>query len=237
MWREVTDEPPMSCAAIRELDRLGVESLKIPSLLLMENAGAGAAGCILAHFADAARRGTLVLCGPGNNGGDGLVVARLLDAARAPVTVLLAAPPEKLKGDPAVHLEIVQRLGIRILYASSSEEFAAAGQAIAAAGLIVDALLGTGAGGPPRGVVAELIAMANRAAAARVAIDLPSGLDADSGEAAECCFRADATITLAAPKLGFAAPAARRVLGRVFIADIGVTPEQVTSAVASLRAR
>lgn len=230
MWRDVTNEQRLSCAQVRELDRRATEELGIPSLILMENAGHGAAACLLEQFARPARQGVLVMCGPGNNGGDGLVIARLMDAAGVRVTVALAVPAERLRGDPAVHVQIVQRLGIPILDAAAPGALIAVKDAAAAAGLIVDALLGTGAGGEPRGVIADLIEIANAAAATRVAIDVPSGLDADRGEPTARCFRADATITLAAPKLGFDQPAARALLGRLFLADIGVTPLQLSRA-------
>jgi NAD(P)H-hydrate epimerase len=94
--------------------------------------------------------------------------------------------------------------------------------------VIVDALLGTGSAGAPRGAIAKLIKVANAASGARrVAIDIPTGLDADSGKVGEPCFRADATVTFVAAKVGFASDAARAVLGRVVVVDIGVPRELI----------
>jgi len=212
---------PLSCRQVRALDVLANERLGLPGLILMENAGRGVAELVFAELATPATARVAILCGPGNNGGDGFVAARHLRNAGVHVDVLLAAPPERSVGDAGVNLRILQRAGFPLLRANEPAGAAAARTCLTAADVIVDALLGTGSRGGPRGTVAELIRAANAAPRARrVAIDLPSGLDADTGASAEPCFRAHLTATLVAAKVGFAAAA--EWVGRVVVLDIGL---------------
>lgn len=216
---------PLTCGQIREVDILAIEHVGIPGLVLMENAGRFAAEFIYEKLVDPPHARVLILCGPGNNGGDGFVVARHLANAGVHVTVVPAAPRAKYHGDAATNLRIIERLDYAIIDAADandprperlSDEFERAD-------MIVDALLGTGATGAPRPPMDRLIRQANAAVrATRIAIDLPSGLDGDTGEVATPCFAAHATVTLVAPKAGFAAPGAAEVLGRVVTGDIGV---------------
>lgn len=213
----------LTCAQIRELDVLAIEHVGISGLVLMENAGRAAAELIYALLPNPRRSRALILCGPGNNGGDGFVVARHLANAEVNVRVVLAVARERYRGDAAVNLKVLERMDVALVEATPGDawvdEFATSA---GAADVIVDALLGTGSSGAPRPPIDRLIRIANGALQARrVAIDLPSGLDGDTGRPAEPCFRADLTITLVAPKVGFAAAAARQVLGRVVVADIG----------------
>lgn len=237
---------PLTTGQIRELDVLAIEHVGIPGLVLMENAGRSVAEFVHALLPNPRAALVVILAGAGNNGGDGTVAARHLDNAGVATCTILAAAPERLRGDAAVNCRILQRLAaggeerqaaggvraagaIRILNASAmsadgnSTSRQSVQEVIAAADVIVDALLGTGARGAPNGVVAELIALANAAPAARrIAVDIPSGLSADDGVVHEPCFRADATLTLAATKIGFLAESARRVLGRVSAVDVGI---------------
>jgi NAD(P)H-hydrate epimerase len=209
---------------VRELDRLAVEEYSVPSVVLMENAGANVARLLEAQGITGP---VAISCGRGNNGGDGFVIARHLEAAGHQVRVLLAAAPDAYAGDAAINLRIVERSGSSIICLATADE-AAWRRELAGAAWIVDALLGTGAVGPPRGALAIAITAINdvRAAAgdfaARVlAVDLPSGLDADTGEAAGACVRADHTATFVAEKAGFANPAAAAFTGTVHVLGIG----------------
>lgn len=214
---------PLTCQEIRELDILAIEHVGIPGIVLMENAARSVAECVYQALLDPARAQVLILCGPGNNGGDGFAAARHLHNAGVEVAVVLAAPREKSRGDAACNLGIWERMAGTVIDATDPEGVARVRSAAARADVIVDALLGTGSSGAPRGVMAELIELANGAPRARrVAIDIPSGLNADTGEVSTPCFRADATVTFVAPKVGFFTPAARQVLGRMVVADIGV---------------
>lgn len=213
----------LTCQEIRELDVLAIEHVGIPGVVLMENAGRGCALLIAQSLLDPATEHVVILCGPGNNGGDGFVIARHLQNAGVRVTLVLAAPPEKSHGDAGINLAICRRMDIPILQAHEPEGLDAARTAINNAAVVVDALLGTGSTGAPRKAMADLVTAANDAVAARrVAIDIPSGLDGDSGDVHEPCFRAHSTATMVAPKIGFNLESARRVVGRVVVVDIGL---------------
>jgi NAD(P)H-hydrate epimerase len=218
----------LTCQEIRELDILAIEHVGIPGIVLMENAARAVAECIYHALLNPRRANVVLLCGPGNNGGDGFAAARHLRNAGVSVTVVLAAPREKSAGDAALNLGIYQRMEGALLDASADERLEQARALVAQADVVVDALLGTGSTGAPRGVIAELIKIANAAPRARrVAIDIPTGLNADTGAVSEPCFRADATVTFVAPKVGFANDAAAVVLGRVVVADIGAPRELI----------
>jgi hydroxyethylthiazole kinase-like uncharacterized protein yjeF len=196
------------------LDRLAIEDYGIPSIVLMENAAV--------HLAAAARRmmpprnGTVILyCGPGNNGGDGFALARHLHNSGARVQVVLAAPAQRYTGDAATNLDIIRAMGIDIRRRPPT----------ARPDLIVDALLGTGLDRPVGEPIAGFIRMINRARSRVLAVDIPSGLDADSGKPLGIAVRADVTVTMAGRKRGFTRAPAREFLGRVIVADIGVPRE------------
>jgi NAD(P)H-hydrate epimerase len=211
-------------AEVREVDRLAIEEYGLPGIVLMENAGRNAARLLhgLGILGPVA-----IACGRGNNGGDGFVIARHLQLLGHEVRLLLACPLTDYRGDAAVNAEVARRAGLAILDLSTSspQDWAAA---LRDAAWIVDALLGTGATGAPRGAVATAIAAINDARAAgegrgvRVfAVDLPSGLDCDTGDRAGACVRADVTATFVAPKPGFDALTASDVTGPVHVLDIG----------------
>jgi NAD(P)H-hydrate epimerase len=211
----------LSRAAVREIERLAQSEFGIPGAVLMENAGRGVAEVARELCG---RRGALrvaILCGPGNNGGDGYVAARHLDALGILVELWSSVPAERLAGDAAWARGVVERMGLTTTLVRDAAEVARAARAWAQAGLLIDALLGTGATGAPRGRVRELIQAANASGVPILAVDLPSGLDADTGVVAEPCIRAECTVTFVAPKIGFAAPAARAVLGEVRVVGIG----------------
>jgi NAD(P)H-hydrate epimerase len=212
----------LTCQQIRELDVLAIEHVGVPGIVLMENAGRGVAHFVYDCLVNPAADQVLILCGAGNNGGDGLVVARHLHNAGVPVMIALSVAPERLKGDAGTNLRIVENMKISRVNAFESTGLDAARDHAQRAAIILDALLGTGSRGAPRGVMAELVQIANSAPRARrIAVDIPSGLDGDTGQPNEPCFRADATVTMVAAKTGFAAPAAAAYVGRVVVVDIG----------------
>jgi hydroxyethylthiazole kinase-like uncharacterized protein yjeF len=218
----------LTCQQIRALDKLAIEQIGIPGIVLMENAGRGVAEFIYATLVNPPADRVMILCGPGNNGGDGFVVARHLHNAGVPMDVVLAVPPEKSTGDAGTNLAILERMKFGFVRAFEPDGLEAARAAAGRAHVIVDALLGTGSTGSPRGVIAALVELANTTPTARrIAIDLPSGLDAERGEVHEPCFRADATVTMVAPKAGFLTPAGRQVVGRIVTVDIGLPYELV----------
>ena len=212
---------PLTRAEVRAVDRRAIEDFGLPGIVLMENAGRNAA-LLLHERAPAAR--VAIVCGKGNNAGDGFVIARHLVNLGHAVKLLLACEPADYRGDTAVNWQVVEKAGIpaTVLATASRDEWE---RAIAGCDWIVDALLGTGASGPPRGAIATAIeavnAVAERERAGVFAVDLPSGLDCDTGAAPGVCIRANLTGTFVAPKVGFAAPAAAAFLGEVRVLDIG----------------
>lgn len=221
--------PPMTRDQVRQVDRVAIGQYGINGLVLMENAGREAARWIAEH---APAGEVCLLCGKGNNAGDGYVIARHLQMAFSPrggeyasravanrLRVISLVDPQQLSGDAAVNHRIAAQCEIQIDVATDPESLRAQwGQP----GTIVDCLLGTGASGDPRGVLATAITMANATAAWRVAIDLPSGLDCDSGEAGQPTFQADATLTFVAPKIGLLQPSAASLVGHLEVLPIGV---------------
>ena len=207
---------------VREIDRLAIDDYGLSGLVLMENAGAGVARLMAA---EGAAGPVGIACGRGNNGGDGFVIARHLSALGHAVRILLAAAPEAYRGDAAVNLRIAERSGLQIRCLADADAQAWQHE-LTGMPWIVDALLGTGASGPPRGGVAAAIAAINAARGGSpttrvVAVDVPSGLDADTGATPGACVRADLTVSFVAEKAGFANPAAAVWTGLVHVAAIG----------------
>jgi len=203
---------------VREIDRRAIEEFGVPGVVLMENAGRGAAE-LLMSLGIAGK--VVVCCGKGNNGGDGFVVARHLDIHAVPVRVLLFALPEDLTGDAAVNYQIVARSGLP-LSVCLPLDLQALQRELAAEDWIVDALFGTGLAGAVRSPFDQIIAAINASAPARVfAIDIPSGLDCDTGQPTGPTIRAKHTATFVAQKKGFASPAAPPWLGQTHVLHIG----------------
>lgn len=213
----------MTCDQIRQVDAAAIEKYGMPGMILMENAARGAAE-VIDRIAPPGR--IVILCGKGNNGGDGYAIARHLELADREVRIVAVAPAERLSGDAKTNAIITSHAGIAITVAGDRPETAASEHTIAGellpAATVVDALLGTGAGGAPRGLFADLVRAANQSSALRIAIDIPTGLDGDSGQAADPTFRADHTLTFVAEKVGFKQADSEAFVGTVHVIDIGV---------------
>lgn len=226
---------------VRRVDRLAIEQLGIPGVVLMENAGINAAD-VATGMLEAVQGGkAAIICGGGNNGGDGFVIARHLFNAGRTVVVYLAADPAKLGGDAKVNYDICHRMGVKIMRIDDEQSLAEQSAHWSAADLLVDALLGTGfdASRGLRGHAGAVIRAINAAGAARrdgragplvLSIDVPSGLDCETGEPAEAAVQADATVTFVARKTGFEKEPAQAYLGEVFVAGIGVPSSLVDRA-------
>ncbi|MEY4177184.1 MAG: Bifunctional NAD(P)H-hydrate repair enzyme Nnr [Planctomycetota bacterium] len=220
----VSDRPLMlnGCLTgeqVRALDDAAWREFGVPSLVLMENAGRG---CADALEALGIAGPVAIVCGRGNNGGDGLVVARHLDLRGYAVRVVLAGDFTASPPDAAANLAIVQRSNLPLIHVQEMpRDQALLDETLAAAAWVVDAILGIGVRGNPRAPLAAVIERMNAAPGRKFAIDVPSGLDANSGQPGQPTFRADVTCSFVAPKAGFQNPAAARWLGQVRIADIG----------------
>ena len=195
-------------------------------LVLMENAGRG---CVEVLLRLGVKGPVTIACGKGNNAGDGFVIARHLDLRQIPVTVLLFADPAELTGDALANYTIAERSRIAMCPCWRADDIP---ELVEDADWFIDALLGTGAYGPPRPPLDRAIHLLNAATGKKLAIDLPSGLDCDRGTAAEPTFRADHTCTFVAPKIGFASLAAAEYLGQVHVVDIGV-PRRLLEEISS----
>ena len=218
---------PLSRDEARELDRRATNEFAVPGIVLMENAGRGMAELLLSLGV----RGTVVVaCGKGNNGGDGLVIARHLDIAGVPVHVLLFDAPESATGDAAINRAIVARTRIpcTVLAGASFDEGRLVG-ILRDASWVVDALFGSGLRGPVRPPYDRVIEAINASGARVFAVDIPSGLDADTGSATGPTVRATHTATVVAPKTGFASPGSESWLGRVHIVGMGAPRELLES--------
>lgn len=207
--------PLVSAAEMRALDRHTIETLGVSGGLLMESAGRAVADAVLAERGIAGAGDVLVVCGGGNNGGDGLVAARHLALLGVPVRVALIAESRRLPPDAAANLARARAVDVPI----ATGRVRTAGAAV-----IVDALFGTGLARAVDGATAAAI---RRIAAARptarvVAVDLPSGLDADTGQIHGVAVPADATVTISLPKRGLALEPGRSLAGRVTVARIGI---------------
>jgi NAD(P)H-hydrate epimerase len=215
---------------VRELDRRAIEEYGVPGIVLMENAGRGVAETI-------GRLGLIgpvvICCGKGNNAGDGLVIARHLENRGYEVRVLLWAMPDELPGDAATNLRIVQASRIPLDVLSAGDGLKVLEAALAGPGAVVDALLGTGSRGEPRPPLGAVIERINASGRPVVAVDLPSGLDCDTGQAAMNTIRAQHTCTFVAPKPGLIAPDAAPYVGKLHVIDIGA-PRKLVAELASV---
>ncbi len=207
---------------MRDLDARAATECGIPSLLLMENAGAETVRELLEAFPKAARARVLVLCGRGNNGGDGFVIARRLLGRGVSVRTLLLARGEEIGGDARINLDILEKLGAAPVEIRGGADLPVVRDALGSADLVVDALLGTGAQGPARGVAADAIACLNRFGRPVVSVDIPSGLGADQPEPPGPAVRASLTVTFALPKRSLLLFPAAAYAGRVRVVDIGI---------------
>ncbi|MDR7402305.1 MAG: NAD(P)H-hydrate dehydratase [Armatimonadota bacterium] len=206
-----------TAAEIAELDRRAAQQFGVTVSQLMDAAGRRVAQLVAEMLRQRGGRTVVVLAGRGHNGGDGLAAARHLRAAGADVAVVLAAPARDFQGEPARMLEAAVGAGVAVREATDVSVDAV----LASGDLVVDALTGTGFRGPARGVVASLIEAAGRCRAPVVAVDVPSGVDADTGRCDGPCVRAAATVTMGWLKPGLLLYPGAEMAGDVYVADIG----------------
>jgi NAD(P)H-hydrate epimerase len=216
----------LSREQVRRVDRLAIEQLGLPGVVLMENAGRAVAAETLKLLArEPASASAAILCGGGNNGGDGYVIARHLHNAGMKVLVCHAAEAAKRGGDAAVFRGVVEKMRLPGLDILDAAQLSAAEEELRKADVIVDALLGTGFHGEMHPHLASIVRLCNALGKKIVAVDVPSGLDCDTGQAADPTIRADLTVTFVAWKKGFLTLEAQPYLGRVVVASIGTPPE------------
>lgn len=198
----------------RELDRIAIEDFGIPGFLLMQRAGQLAFGSLMREWPQTSA--ITVFCGTGNNGGDGYIIAALAAQQGIPVQLVQAGDPSRIKGDAALALDAAREAGVAMQPLASAR--------IPQSGVIVDALLGTGTRGAPRSDYQQAIRMINESGLPVLAVDLPSGLDADTGHAAGACVRAQITTTFIAAKRGLFTGQGPVHAGAVIFDDLAVPP-------------
>ena len=205
--------PAVTAAQMREVDRIAIEELGLGILQMMENAGRNLAESVFDMLGEARGR-VAILAGSGGNGGGGICCARHLHNRGFDVRLVLDREPSMLTGAARDQLHILQTVGLQPLGSAEAED------ALRRSDIVVDALIGYGLHGSPRRGTAELIELCNRRAARVLSLDVPSGLNATSGEAPGPVVAPERTMTLALPKTGL-----QGVAGELYLADIGIPPE------------
>ncbi|MDY6914097.1 MAG: NAD(P)H-hydrate epimerase [Planctomycetota bacterium] len=211
---------------VRSVDRYAIRQVGVPGVVLMENAGRRAADEIERFLGEAAGKSVAIVAGAGNNGGDGFVIARHLAMRGIKVVTFIVASPEKISGDAEINLNILRKLDHDVRDATTEALKNLTG-AIKSFDVVVDAVGGTGIQGALRGDIATAVEQINAAGLPVVAIDIPTGLDCDTGLAAGPTVKAALTVTMLACKKGFDAEGAAAYTGEVRVVDIGIPAEVV----------
>jgi hydroxyethylthiazole kinase-like uncharacterized protein yjeF len=212
----------LNSSQMREIDRTSIEEIGIPGPVLMENAGIRITNVLRTKFPRLAQEKIIIVAGKGNNGGDGLAVARhLMNLGSRPEVLLLSAKSD-VRGDAAINLGIAERMGVPIQEILSSREWDRKKHVLFKAGLILDAIFGTGLLKPAEDLFARAIGDINRARGFKVAVDIPSGLSSDHYELIGPAVKADLTVILAAPKICHIFPPAEEMVGEPVVAGISI---------------
>ena len=220
----------VTAAEMRQIDQDTIEGIGIPGIVLMETAGSAIVRAIEQHYPTCHRIGIFI--GKGNNGGDGLVIARQLAHAGRDVYLFLVSPADSFTGEAAINLQIAKRLGLQIEEILTDAGFYGTGTVpttLASCELLVDAIFGTGLRDTVRGSIATVIKTLNNLSIPILSVDLPSGLDANTGHSLGVCVRADRTVTIGLPKRGLLVHPGAEFAGKLEVVDIGF-PEQVIDA-------
>ena len=209
---------------VRAFDAWAINTIGIPGVVLMENAGRSCAELIEDKLKDVAGQKVCIFCGTGNNGGDGYVIARHLINRGIKVTVAICGDRSKIKGDAKINLDILEQMGRPVeLLDPSGRDIAGEVERLGnGAGVIVDSLLGTGLRGQLSDEYRRLIDSINACNSPVLAVDIPSGLDCDAGEPLGGAIRAAWTVTFVAVKKGFLSAIAAQYTGEIFVASIGI---------------
>ena len=221
-------------AQMARIDRRAIQ-LGVSGIRLMENAGRGGARVLDDLVGGFRGKRIVILCGKGNNGGDGFVIADLAAAAGASVSTFLLATRDEVKGDARHHLDRARKNGLEIEEILETEDLERIRSALANASAAVDALLGTGIRGGPRGLVAGAIETLQDAGCPVLAVDVPSGLNADTGRVDGPCAAATRTVTFGLPKIGQFRFPGRFLCGALFCVDIGLPPAAAAAEKVNVR--
>jgi len=219
---------------MREMDRQTIETFGLPGQVLMENAGRSATDILLEKFHEPCRKKVGIVAGKGNNGGDGFVIARYLAQKGIRPTVYLLSQKEKVKGDAALNLKLLYPMGLEIVELPDQTAFASHQSKMRHVALWVDAIIGTGLTSIVRGHYKTIIDFLNASGKPIFSVDIPSGLDSDTGQVCGTCTRSAVTATFAFAKLGHILFPGADYTGDLEIVDIGI-PHYITEAVTPLQ--
>ena len=209
----------ISVAEAKRFDKFAQEELGVPSIILMENAGR----CVAEEAIKMGGQRVAIVCGVGNNGGDGLVAARHLLNAGKKVDICLVGKTSKLKTDPQINFNILLGMKQKIINCEETEKFILRFPSLLAkADLVIDAMFGIGLTSAVREPYSDIIVSLNQSGKPILAVDVPSGLDADSGKILGVAVKAQKTVTFVAPKIGFSKADGPKCCGDIIIRDIGV---------------
>jgi len=218
----------VTAAEMRRLDEKTINECGLPGVVLMENAGRGAAVLVKEHFGPLTGRKVAVVSGKGNNGGDGFVMARIFHGWGARVRVYLLGERESVKGDARINLEAAFKMGLEVIEIRNQSDLDLID--LAACDLVVDAIFGTGLSSEVRDLYAGAISLINSSNSYITAVDLPSGLDSDTGRILGSAVKADLTVTFGLPKIGLCLPPGEEMVGRLEVVDIGIPPHVMHEA-------
>ncbi len=211
--------PTLRREEVRRVDERAIEQFGVPGAVLMENAGRGCVDTLLKLGVNGP---VIICCGKGNNAGDGLVMARHLELHGVATRLLFWSPPDQLQGDAGLNYQIARHAELPVDVLSDDPQLEQLDKLLDGADWIVDALLGTGARGAPREPFNRVIAKLNQHDCRKLALDLPSGLDCDTGEVSVPTFCADHTCTFVAAKPGLVLASSAPYVGTIHVIDIGV---------------
>ncbi len=217
----------LKASEMREADNYTINTLGIPGIVLMENAGIAAVDALNEAVPPEYPRKICILCGKGNNGGDGFVIARHLFLGGDEVNVYLLGEKKALSGDAETNMKIAEKLGIAVTETPGAEEWEKHSETLLRSEIIVDAILGTGITKPVEGLYKTVVNAINRTEAFILAVDIPTGLQTDDGGMMGAAVIADMTVTFAYPKISHMMPPAEHYCGEIIVADICIPPEAV----------
>lgn len=214
----------MTTQQVRQFDKHAIENLKIPGIILMENAGINCSQIVIDQLKKINGKKVCIICGTGNNGGDGFVIARHLCNYNFDVSVIITGDPEKIKGDAKTNFEIVKNMKLIIeSFDTEKEKINKFKNLYSDADIIIDAIFGTGLKGQVKDPYLEIFDELNSTGKHKISIDAPSGLDCDTGQPLGGVIKANQTITLAAMKKGLQTPDAKNFTGEVLVRSIGIS--------------
>ena len=214
---------------MNEIDSFAINKVGIPGIVLMENAALRLLDEILADLRSIGGKKVVILAGKGNNGGDAFAAARHLVVRGYEIEVYVTAEKESITGDARINYDILTAMGIETLKLNSACQLGALGLSLGSADLIIDGIFGTGFKGKIEGIIADVIGLVNSSGKRVLSIDIPSGVNGETGKVGGGCIKADKTVTFALPKVGLVVHPGCDHTGELVIADIGIPPKAIES--------